>query len=80
MSKELQPVIQKSIYSLPEKHREVFVLSAVHKLSYQKFVEIVGPSLAAVKSDIHRARLRIRDKVNSYLGEDYGMSGLLLSG
>ncbi len=77
MSKELQRVIQASINSLPEKYREVFVLSAVHKLSYQEIGEIVGRSLASVKSDIHRARLRVRDRVKTYLGENYGMSGLL---
>ena len=77
MSKELEDVIQRVIDSLPEKYREVFVLSAVHKLSYQEISEIVGRSLASVKSDIHRARLRVRDKVKAYLGEDYGMSGLL---
>ena len=77
MSKELQDVIQGVIDSLPEKYRQVFVLSAVHKLSYQEVSEIVGRSLASVKSDIHRARLRVRDKVKVYLGEDYGMSGSL---
>ena len=76
ISKELQEVIQKVINSLPEKYREVFVLAAVHKLSYQEISEIVGRSLASVKSDIHRARLRVRDKVKAYLGGNYGMSGL----
>ena len=77
MSKELQDVVQRVIDSLPEKYREVFVLSAVHKLSYQEISEIVGRSLGSVKSGIHRARLKVRDRVKAYLGEDYGMSGLL---
>lgn len=76
ISKELQEVIQRVINSLPEKYREVFVLAAVHKLSYQEISEIVGRSLASVKSDIHRARLRVRDKVKAYLGGNYGMSDL----
>ena len=76
MSKELQEVVQQVINSLPEKYREVFVLSAVHRLSYQEIGEIVGRSLASVKSDIHRARLKVRDKVKAYLGDNYGMSGL----
>ena len=77
MSKELQEVIQGVINSLPEKYREVFVLSALHRLRYQEISEIVGRSLASVKSDIHRARLTVRDRVKAYLGENYGMSGLL---
>ena len=65
---ELEHVIQKVIIELPEKYREVFVLSAIHNLSYQEIAEIVGRSLPSVKTDIHRARLHVRSKVKDYLG------------
>jgi RNA polymerase sigma-70 factor (ECF subfamily) len=77
LSEEMERVIGGVIGELPEKYREVFVLSAVQGLSYQEISEVVGRSLAAVKSDIHRARVRVRDKVKAYLGENYGMSNLL---
>jgi RNA polymerase sigma-70 factor, ECF subfamily len=66
-SEELQDVVQQVIRQLPEKYREVFVLSALRKMSYQKICEIVGRSLASVKTDIHRARLEVRQRVKDYL-------------
>jgi DNA-directed RNA polymerase specialized sigma24 family protein len=43
------------------------VLSAIQHLSYQEIAEIVGRSLASVKTDIHRARLAVRKQVKDYL-------------
>ena len=64
---ELERVVQDVINELPEKYREVFVLSAIQKLSYQQIAEIVGRSLPSVKTDIHRARLEVRKRVKEYL-------------
>ena len=77
LSKELMEVIQKVIGELPPKYRQVFVLSAIHRLSYSQISDIVGRSLAAVKSDIHRARVEVRNKVKSYLGGKDEVSDLL---
>lgn len=76
LSDELQEVIRVAIQELPEKYRTVFVLSAIQKLSYQQISEIVNRSMASVKSDIHRARVAVRDKIKGYLGENYGMSNM----
>lgn len=67
-SGELERVVQKAIRALPEKYREVFVLSALQQLSYRRIAAIVGRSLASVKTDIHRARLQVRRQVKEYLG------------
>ena len=67
LSDELERVVEEVIYKLPDKYKKVFVLSAVHKLSYMEISEIVGRSLASVKSDIHRARVEVREKVKKYL-------------
>jgi RNA polymerase sigma-70 factor, ECF subfamily len=77
LSEELERVIAETIAELPEKYRTVFILSAVQRLSYQEISEIVDRSLASVKSDIHRARVTVRDRIKEYLGENYGMSKLL---
>jgi RNA polymerase sigma-70 factor (ECF subfamily) len=66
---ELERVVHKVIIGLPEKYREVFILSAIHNLSYQEIADIVGRSLASVKTDIHRARLQVRTQVKDYLKE-----------
>jgi RNA polymerase sigma-70 factor, ECF subfamily len=76
LSEELERLIEDAIADLPEKYRIVFVLSAVQRLSYLEISEIVDRSLASVKSDIHRARVAVRDKIKQYLGENYGMSKL----
>lgn len=69
LSVELEAVIAGAITQLPEKYRTVFVLSAIQKISYQEISEIVNRSVASVKSDIHRARIVVRDKVKEYLGD-----------
>jgi len=66
-SGELEDVVAEAIADLPEKYREVFVLSALQGLSYQQIAHIVGHSLPSVKTDIHRARLEVRDRVKNYL-------------
>jgi RNA polymerase sigma-70 factor (ECF subfamily) len=66
-SRELDEVVTKVIADLPEKYREVFVLSAVRRFSYQQIAEIIGRSLPSVKTDIHRARLEVRRRVKEYL-------------
>ncbi len=66
-ARELEDVVERTINGLPEKYREVFVLSAIQRLSYQQIAEIVGRSLPSVKTDIHRARLAVRRQVKDYL-------------
>jgi RNA polymerase sigma-70 factor, ECF subfamily len=66
-TQELENVVSKVIVDLPEKYREVFVLSALQNLSYQEIADIVGRSLPSVKTDIHRARLEVRKSVKEYL-------------
>ena len=67
LARELGGVVQQVVNALPEKYREVFVLSAIQHRSYQEIAEIVGRSLPSVKTDIHRARLEVRKKVKDYL-------------
>ncbi len=64
---ELEDIVADVIAGLPEKYREVFVLSALQHLSYQQIADIVGRSLPSVKTDIHRARLEVRKRVKDYL-------------
>jgi len=66
-AEELERVVNRAIGSLPDKYREVFILSALQQLSYQQVSEVVGRSLGSVKTDIHRARLHVRRLVKDYL-------------
>lgn len=71
---ELHEVIRQAITELPDRYRQVFVLSAVERLDYQTIAGIFGRSLASIKSDIHRARVEVRDKIKEYLGSPYELS------
>jgi RNA polymerase sigma-70 factor, ECF subfamily len=66
-AQELEDVVQTEINNLPDKYREVFVLSAIQHLSYQEIAAITGRSLPSVKTDIHRARLEVRKRVKEYM-------------
>jgi RNA polymerase sigma-70 factor, ECF subfamily len=64
---ELEDVVAKVVAGLPEKYREVFILSAFQHLSYQQIAEVAGRSLPSIKTDIYRARLEVRKRVKDYL-------------
>jgi RNA polymerase sigma-70 factor (ECF subfamily) len=67
LNKELGEVIQKYTDSLSEKYRVVFVLSDVEGLSNEETSEILGLSVPAVKSRLHRARLYLRERLTRYM-------------
>jgi RNA polymerase sigma-70 factor (ECF subfamily) len=76
LSSELEQVIEEVINHLPDEQKGVFVLSAIHKLSYKEISEIEDRSLASVKSDVHRARVDVRDQIKEYLRGKHGLSSL----
>ncbi len=64
---ELRHVAMDIIQSLDIKYREVFVLAVLEGYSYKDVAEMLGRKVQSVKTDIHRARLQIRDKLSNYL-------------
>lgn len=70
LNDELSRAIQSALGHLPEKLREVFVLAVIQRIAYKDICEIVGKSLSAVKTDIYRARLMMRDELKDYLHHD----------
>lgn len=69
LNKELGQMIRKFTEDLSEKYRVVFVLSDVEGLSNEETAQILGLSVPAVKSRLHRARLYLREKLSRYLHE-----------
>jgi RNA polymerase sigma-70 factor (ECF subfamily) len=61
LAAEQAELIDKAIGQLPEPFRDVYVLADVEGLPNAEIAEILGLSVAAVKSRLHRARLRMRD-------------------
>ncbi len=69
LDKELGDVIRRFTEDLSEKYRVVFVLSDVEGLSNEETAQILGLTVPAVKSRLHRARLYLREQLSRYLRE-----------
>jgi RNA polymerase sigma-70 factor (ECF subfamily) len=69
LDKELGEVIKRFTGNLSEKYRVVFVLSDVEGLSNEETAQILGLTVPAVKSRLHRARLYLREQLARYLME-----------
>jgi len=66
---ELGQAIERATDRLPEGYREVFLLKDVEGLSYEEISEMVGISIPAVKSRLHRARLALREAIDAFYKE-----------
>ena len=60
---EQTELIEKAIGTLPDPFRDVYVLADVEGLPNSEIAEMLGLSVPAVKSRLHRARLRMRDEL-----------------
>ena len=69
---ETREVMQEGIDRLPEDLRTVFVLRDVEGLSNAEVADVLGLSVAAVKSRLHRARVTLRDRLNRYFADKLG--------
>lgn len=63
---ELRDVLNRSIGELPPDYRTVFVLRDQEGLSTQEVAKVLGLSVSAVKSRLHRARLFLRERIKRY--------------
>ena len=69
LDEELGRAIQEATDALPEGYREVFLLKDLEGLSYEEISEMVGISIPAVKSRLHRARLALREAIDAFYKE-----------
>jgi len=61
LDQETHELIEKAIAELPEIYRDVYVLADVEGLPNNEIGDLLGLSLAAVKSRLHRGRLLMRN-------------------
>jgi RNA polymerase sigma-70 factor (ECF subfamily) len=61
LAAEQAELIEQAINRLPEPFRDVYVLADVEGLPNSEIAEMLELSVPAVKSRLHRARLRMRD-------------------
>lgn len=62
-SRQVEQALERAIAELPPMYREVLLLRDVEGLSAAEVAEVVGVSIQAVKSRLHRARLSVRERV-----------------
>jgi len=67
---ETHQLIEAAIAQLPESYRDVFVLADVEEWSNPEIAEILGLSVSAVKSRLHRARLLMRTALAPHFEEE----------
>ena len=68
LSGESRRVLEAAIDRLPEHYRAVLVLRDIEELSNEEVAQIVGDSVAAVKTRLHRARMALRELLTRHLG------------
>lgn len=69
LNQETQAAMTEAIDALPPEFRQVFVLRDIEELSNAEVAEVLDISVAAVKSRLHRARLKVRNRLATYFTE-----------
>ena len=64
---ELEHKIQQALSELPENQRLAILLCRQDELSYEDIAKVLGCSLSATKSLIHRGRETLKQKLKPYL-------------
>ena len=64
---ELAKKIEEALAELPENQRTAILLCRQDEVSYEEIAEILGCSLSATKSLIHRGRETLKEKLKPYL-------------
>jgi RNA polymerase sigma-70 factor, ECF subfamily len=65
LNQEMMERLQKAVDALPEEYRAIFLLDQ-EDLSYEEIARITGLSVPAVKTRLHRARQRIKQRLEPY--------------
>jgi RNA polymerase sigma-70 factor (ECF subfamily) len=69
LDRETHQLIESAIAKMPTLYRDVYVLADVEGLPNSEIGEMLGLSVPAVKSRLHRARLQMRDALAPHFEE-----------
>ncbi len=67
LGQELEQKIQQALNDLPENQRLAILLCRQEELSYEEIATVLGCSLSATKSLIHRGRETLKQRLKPYL-------------
>jgi RNA polymerase sigma-70 factor, ECF subfamily len=70
LARERRAAIRRALGMLPERQRTMLLLRDLHDFSYAEIALVLDMSLAAVKVNLHRARLRFREIYDQLEGHD----------
>ncbi len=65
LEKEYMERLKNAIAELPERQREVFLLSRIDKKTYKEIAELSGVSVKAIEKLMHKALLALRKKIGN---------------
>lgn len=68
-NRELREKLELAISALPARHRLAFVLVDLEGLSMKEAAAATGMKVATLKTNLHRARVALRDRLAAYLEE-----------
>jgi len=66
LDKEMQEQIRKAVDALPSEYRDILVLAQWEDLPYEEIARITGLTVPAVKTRLHRARQKVRQRIEPY--------------
>jgi RNA polymerase sigma-70 factor (ECF subfamily) len=67
LNSELRTALELSIKALPEKYRTVFIVRVIENMSVAETMECLELTEASVKVRLNRAKIMLRNKLNSYV-------------
>ena len=66
VERELKEKIMEAVRELPEAQRTAVILCRFEGLSYEEIAQVLGCSVSATKSLLHRARQTLKEKLHGY--------------
>ena len=69
LDRELEGLLAQALGELGEDRRAALLLRIDHGLAYEDIAQVMGWSLPKVKNEIHRARLRLRERLGGHVGQ-----------
>ncbi|MGH7909030.1 MAG: RNA polymerase sigma factor [Thermodesulfobacteriota bacterium] len=65
--REIGTAIFEALRSLPERERVAIILCKYEDLPYEEVAEVIGCTIGAVKTYVHRGRMKLIEKLKTYL-------------
>lgn len=66
---ETGKLLKETVSGLPENQRTVFILNKYEEMSYKEISEVTGFSVSSVESLLHRAKLKLQERLVSHFSE-----------